>query len=76
MYNPPYTPSEYHSPDEERCHYTIKVLDRISEKSVCLVSLTWELHPMPQASIFWSNTISLKDCLPLIVANNNNVIKI
>jgi len=36
MYDPPYTPSEHYSPDEERCHYTIRVLDRISKKSSCV----------------------------------------
>jgi len=35
MNNSPHTSSEHHSPDEELCHYTIRVLDHISGKSSC-----------------------------------------
>jgi len=32
MNDSPHTSSEHHSPDEEFCHYTIRVLDHVSEK--------------------------------------------
>jgi len=36
MNNSSHTSSEHHSPDEELCHYTIRVLDRINGKSSCM----------------------------------------
>jgi len=57
MHNPSHTPSEHHFPNEELCHYIIRVLDRISGKSSCMlilliILLIWDLHTTPQVSIF------------------------